>query len=235
MRKCGRRCGRLVSCMETRKRRRHCCLSAVAGVRRELIGRCHRRLILVRGRRPEWCSRDASLHARLSRQGVVPSGRVKTIRDGAELLGVRSRVGVLDAAIRQVVAGTLRAEDFPPLREGHLAWFVIDAVDAIDLAAVYAAYRQDGHGRAAYARGVRSSRRKAWQGIHPRRSKRPLILRSACPASRRRDARRPSSRRRTARASGSRWWSPSRQRRSWSGRGPWRPWRWSRCVPATNC
>ena len=56
------------------------------------------------------------------------------------------------------------------LPEGHLAWFVIDAVDAMDLAAFYAAYRQDGHGRAAYepammalvlyayARGVRSSR-----------------------------------------------------------------------------
>jgi hypothetical protein len=27
---------------------------------------------------------------------------------------------------------------------------VIDAVDAMDLAAFYAAYRQDGHGRAAY-------------------------------------------------------------------------------------
>jgi hypothetical protein len=35
------------------------------------------------------------------------------------------------------------------LPEGHLAWFVIDAVDAMDLAAFYGAYRQDGHGRAA--------------------------------------------------------------------------------------
>jgi transposase len=35
------------------------------------------------------------------------------------------------------------------LPEGHLAWFVIDAVDAMDLAAFYRAYRQDGHGRAA--------------------------------------------------------------------------------------
>jgi len=32
----------------------------------------------------------------------------------------------------------------------HLAWFVIDAVAAMDLAAFYAAYRADGHGRAAY-------------------------------------------------------------------------------------
>ena len=53
----------------------------------------------------------------------------------------------------------------------HLAWFVIDAVERMDLSAFYAAYRVDGHGRAAYepslmvavilfafATGVRSSR-----------------------------------------------------------------------------
>jgi transposase len=53
----------------------------------------------------------------------------------------------------------------------HLAWFVIDAVGAMDLSGFYAAYRADGHGRAAYepsvvvtlvlysvATGVRSSR-----------------------------------------------------------------------------
>jgi transposase len=58
------------------------------------------------------------------------------------------------------------------LPEDHLAWFVIDAVGVMDLAAFYAAYREDGHGRAAYqpsmmvalllycwARGVRSARR----------------------------------------------------------------------------
>src|SRR5918992_512481 len=57
------------------------------------------------------------------------------------------------------------------LPEGHLAWFVIDAVAEMDLAGFYAAYREDGHGRAAYepammvalllyayARGLRSSR-----------------------------------------------------------------------------
>src|SRR5215207_3571891 len=41
----------------------------------------------------------------------------------------------------------------PSLREwlprDHLAWFVIDAVGQFDLAAFYAAYRADGHGRAA--------------------------------------------------------------------------------------
>ena len=63
----------------------------------------------------------------------------------------------------------------PSLREwlpdGHLAWFVIDAVAEMDLTAFYAAYRWDGHGRAAhdpammvalllyaYAVGRRSSR-----------------------------------------------------------------------------
>jgi len=58
------------------------------------------------------------------------------------------------------------------LPEDHLAWFVLDAVDAIDLSAFLAAYRVDGHGRAAhdpammvalllyaYAIGERSSRR----------------------------------------------------------------------------
>jgi transposase len=57
------------------------------------------------------------------------------------------------------------------LPEEHLAWFVIDAVGVIETAAFYAAYREDGHGRAAYepsmmialllycwSRGVRSSR-----------------------------------------------------------------------------
>ena len=58
------------------------------------------------------------------------------------------------------------------LAEDHFAWFVIDAVGALDLAAFFAAYRADGHGRAAhdpammvallvyaYAIGERSSRR----------------------------------------------------------------------------
>ncbi len=36
------------------------------------------------------------------------------------------------------------------LAEDHLAWFVIAAVDQMDLAAFYCAYRADGHGRPAY-------------------------------------------------------------------------------------
>jgi transposase len=55
--------------------------------------------------------------------------------------------------------------------EGHLVWTVLDAVTELDLSAIYADYRADGHGRPAYepsmmvalllyayARGVRSSR-----------------------------------------------------------------------------
>src|SRR5215210_3590635 len=58
------------------------------------------------------------------------------------------------------------------LPDDHLAWFVIDAVGVMGTAAFYAAYRQDGPGRAAYepsmmialllycwSRGVRSARR----------------------------------------------------------------------------
>jgi transposase len=36
------------------------------------------------------------------------------------------------------------------LSEDHLAWFMIEAVAEMDLSAFYAAYRADGHGRAAY-------------------------------------------------------------------------------------
>jgi transposase len=36
------------------------------------------------------------------------------------------------------------------LPQGHLAWFVLDAVSQMDLGAFYARYRDDGWGRAAY-------------------------------------------------------------------------------------
>ena len=46
----------------------------------------------------------------------------------------------------------------PDVREwlpaDHLAWFVVDAVAGMDLDAFYAAYRADGHGRAAYEPSV---------------------------------------------------------------------------------
>jgi len=60
------------------------------------------------------------------------------------------------------------------LSEGHLAWFIVDAVEQMDLREFYVAYRNDGWGAAAYdpgmmvavllyayCRGVRSSRRIA--------------------------------------------------------------------------
>src|SRR5919199_2571197 len=40
------------------------------------------------------------------------------------------------------------------LPEGHLAWFVLAAVEEMDLAAFYGAYRLDGHGRAAHDPGM---------------------------------------------------------------------------------
>ncbi len=36
------------------------------------------------------------------------------------------------------------------LPEDHLAWFVLDAVDELDLSVFYGAYRGDGWGRAAF-------------------------------------------------------------------------------------
>src|SRR5215211_2741888 len=36
------------------------------------------------------------------------------------------------------------------LDEDHLAWFVIEAMDELDLEPFYAAYRADGHGAAAH-------------------------------------------------------------------------------------
>jgi transposase len=101
------------------------------------------------------------LPARLSRKGVVSSGALKTIAVMPQnfLACVREQVFLMPPDVREW------------LPEGHLAWFVLDAVGAMDLDAFYGAYRADGHGRAAYepammvalllyayARGVRSSR-----------------------------------------------------------------------------
>src|SRR3954468_6044528 len=67
------------------------------------------------------------------------------------------------------------------LPDDHLAWLVLEAVDELNLRAFYGAYREDGHGRAAfepsmmvallvyaYAVGVRSSRaieRHCWEDL----------------------------------------------------------------------
>src|SRR5881392_2407836 len=58
---------------------------------------------------------------------------------GARFIGVdREQVFLMPPSLR----------DWVP--EGHLVWTVLDAVGELDLAAFYAAYRADGHGRAAY-------------------------------------------------------------------------------------
>ena len=81
------------------------------------------------------------------------------------------------------------------LPEGHLAWFVIDAVAQLDLSAFYAAYRADGHVRAAhdpammvalllyaYAIGERSSRRIERRCVEDVAT-RVIAVRSSCRAS----------------------------------------------------
>ena len=40
------------------------------------------------------------------------------------------------------------------LSEGHLAWFIVDAVGQMDLREFYAVYRSDGWGAAAYDPGM---------------------------------------------------------------------------------
>jgi transposase len=109
---------------------------------------------------------SGSSHGRLllSREVVAQTGASGGFKD--------------DPGMAQNFIGSDREQAFllPPdvrewLPEGHLAWFVIDAVAAMDLSAFYSAYRSDGHGRAAYepslmvtlvfyayARGIRSSR-----------------------------------------------------------------------------
>src|SRR3954470_7937745 len=49
----------------------------------------------------------------------------------------------------QVFLLPLSLRDWVP--EGHLVWTVLDAVDELDLSAIYADYRDDGRGRPAYA------------------------------------------------------------------------------------
>jgi hypothetical protein len=62
-----------------------------------------------------------------------------------------------DSVVPQNFIGCDREQAFlmPPslrewLPEDHLAWFVLDAVEGMDLDRFFADYRADGHGRAAY-------------------------------------------------------------------------------------
>ena len=67
------------------------------------------------------------------------------------------RSGSLNTGMAQnfIDCGREQAFLLPPslrewLAEDHLAWFVLDTVARLDLEAFFAAYRADGHGRAAY-------------------------------------------------------------------------------------
>ena len=109
--------------------------------------------------------------ARGCRVITVSSGRFKTI-----------------SGMAQNFIGCDRDQSFllPPdvrdwLPEGHLAWFVLDAVAGMDLSGFYGSYRADGVGRRAYdpamfvalllygySRGVRSARaieRACWEDV----------------------------------------------------------------------
>src|SRR5215211_3742975 len=101
------------------------------------------------------------------------------MRGGCCIKGGSVRRGYDDFGMAQNFVACDREQELllPPslrewLPEGHLAWFVIDAVAQLDLSAFYAVYRADGHGRPAhdpammvalllygYAIGERSSRR----------------------------------------------------------------------------
>jgi hypothetical protein len=89
------------------------------------------------------------------------SGRLKTI----PVMGQR----FLSCDREQVLLTPPSLREWLP--EDHLAWFVLAAVEGMDLSAFYVAYRDDGHGRPAhdpsmlvalllyaYAKGQRSSR-----------------------------------------------------------------------------
>ncbi len=90
-----------------------------------------------------------------------------SVRDGRDDGGMTQRFVSCDR--EQVLLMPVSLRDWLP--ESHLAWFVLAAVEELDLSAFYAAYRQDANGRPAhdpammvalllyaYARGQRSSR-----------------------------------------------------------------------------
>ena len=74
------------------------------------------------------------------RAKVVPSGALNGI------LGMPQNFIDCDREQAFLMPPSLR--DWLP--DDHLAWFVIETVEQLDLAAFYASYRPDGHGRAAY-------------------------------------------------------------------------------------
>ena len=97
-----------------------------------------------------------------------------SVRGGEDDFGMAQNFLVCDRDQELLLPPSLREW----LPEGHLAWFVIDAVAALDLSAFFAVYRDNGQGRAAhdpammvalllysYALGERSSRRIERRGV----------------------------------------------------------------------
>src|SRR4051794_29358824 len=150
--------------------RRRLSFVSVWGTRRTLAPGAARRLRAApRGdcgelpRAPRWPEeswRGSRFHARLSRKSV-PSGAIKTMQGmGPSFIACdRDQSFLMPPDVR----------DWLP--ENHLAWFVLAAVEEMDLWDFYAAYRVDGRSRPAYepammvalllyayARGIRSSR-----------------------------------------------------------------------------
>src|SRR6266508_4547945 len=111
-------------------------------------------------------------------RSTLDSPLLVALRGGCREKGAVVRVGREPVRMAPRFIGVDREQVFlmPPsvrdwVPDGHLVWTVLDAVGELDLSAVYAAYRADGHGRpayepsmmvallmSAYARGNRSSR-----------------------------------------------------------------------------
>jgi transposase len=143
-------------------------------VRRLSIREIHRRIglhrdTILRALAPVQV-RQRALEKTLQVEAVAQSSPLAgfVVRGPLTLLGMGQNFLACDREQELLLPASLREW----LPEEHLAWCVLDAVGAIDLDAFYAAYRQDGHGRAAhdpammvalllysYAVGQRSSRK----------------------------------------------------------------------------
>ena len=79
----------------------------------------------------------------LSREGVAQTPAVRAVLDHP---GMAQNFLTCDREQPLLLPPDLR--DW--LDEDHLAWFVIEAIEELDLEDFYASYRADGHGRAAH-------------------------------------------------------------------------------------
>jgi transposase len=102
--------------------------------------------------------RRAEPRCRVRLLGSVSHDKHQTLAtDGGCRIKGSVRAGQWNAGVPRNFIEGRREQGFllpPDVREwlpaDHLAWFVIDAVAEMELSAFYAAYRADGHGRAAY-------------------------------------------------------------------------------------